>query len=80
MNNVEETLLIPLWGRAQSNSAHNSLLNDAKAIEIIDRIDYDFSKLLGVRFSDEISGSLYGQSSSTIRYKLTLPSTHAEQS
>jgi len=45
LNNVEETLLIPLWGRAQASRAHNSLLNDAKAIEIIDQIDYDFSKL-----------------------------------
>jgi O-methyltransferase involved in polyketide biosynthesis len=45
LSNVEETLLIPLWGRAQSSRAHNSLLNDAKAIEIIDQIDYDFSKL-----------------------------------
>ncbi|MGA3198209.1 MAG: class I SAM-dependent methyltransferase [Halobacteriota archaeon] len=45
LSNVEETLLIPLWSRAQSSRAHNSLLNDAKAIEIIDQIDYDFSKL-----------------------------------
>jgi O-methyltransferase involved in polyketide biosynthesis len=45
LNNVEETLLIPLWGRAQLSREHNSLLNDAKALEIIEHIDYDFSKL-----------------------------------
>ena len=45
LNNVEETLLIPLWGRAQLSREHNSLLNDAKALEIIEQIDYDFSKL-----------------------------------
>ena len=45
LNNVEETLLIPLWGRAQLSREHNSLLNDTKALEIIEQIDYDFSKL-----------------------------------
>jgi len=32
-------------GSSTSKQAHNSLLNGAKAIEIIDQIDYDFSKL-----------------------------------
>jgi O-methyltransferase involved in polyketide biosynthesis len=45
LNDVEETLLIPLWGRAQVSRERNSLLNDAKALEIIEQIDYDFSKL-----------------------------------
>ncbi|HYC19806.1 MAG TPA: hypothetical protein VEF35_04200 [Candidatus Bathyarchaeia archaeon] len=80
LNNVEEMLLIPLWGRAQASKAHNSLLNDPKAIEIIDHMDYDFSKLARRRFSDEISGSLYGHNSSTIKYKLMLRSIHAHRS
>ena len=42
---LEETLLIPLWARATISREHNSLLNDTKAIELVERIDYDFSKI-----------------------------------
>jgi O-methyltransferase involved in polyketide biosynthesis len=45
LNNVEETLLIPLRGRAQISKDFPSLLNDAKAIELVEHIDYDFSTL-----------------------------------
>jgi len=40
LSNVEKTLLIALWGRAESSRGHNPLLNDSKAIEIIEQIDY----------------------------------------
>ena len=42
---LEETLLIPLWARAKISTEYNSFLNDTKAIELVDRIDYDFSKI-----------------------------------
>jgi len=43
LSGVSKTLLIPLWGRAQLSKKHSSLINDTKAIEIVERIDYDFS-------------------------------------
>ena len=45
LSSVSETLLNPLWGRAKLSKEHNSVLNDTKAIEIVEHIDYDFSTL-----------------------------------
>lgn len=39
------TLLIPLYAKAMDHRAKRSLLNDAKADEIVRTIDYDFGKL-----------------------------------
>ncbi|MEM9041850.1 MAG: class I SAM-dependent methyltransferase [Actinomycetota bacterium] len=41
---VQETLLIPLLGRANDTKRSTGLINDPKAVEIVDRLDYDFSK------------------------------------
>lgn len=41
--NIQETLILPLWGRAVENQKTNPLLIDTTAKEIIDKIDYDFS-------------------------------------
>jgi O-methyltransferase involved in polyketide biosynthesis len=43
LSGVSETLLGPLWGRAKISRDHNSLFYDAKAVELIGKIDYDFS-------------------------------------
>jgi O-methyltransferase involved in polyketide biosynthesis len=45
LSGVSETLLGPLWGRAKLSREHNSVLNDTKAIEIVEHIDYDFSTI-----------------------------------
>jgi len=45
LSNVSETLLISLWSRSKISREHNSLLNDAKAIELVEQIDYDFSTI-----------------------------------
>lgn len=42
---VQETLLLPLWGRAYETQKKNSRLIDEKAVEIIQAIDYDFSNI-----------------------------------
>ncbi len=42
---VEETLLLPLWGRAYETQKKNPRLMDEKAVEIIKSIDYDFSEI-----------------------------------
>ena len=43
LNAVEETLLRPLWGRAKLSREYNLVLNDIKAIELVEKIVYDFS-------------------------------------
>jgi O-methyltransferase involved in polyketide biosynthesis len=45
--NVQETLLLPLWGRATETRKSNPRIVDKKAVEIIDKLDYDFSIITG---------------------------------
>ena len=41
----KETLLIPLYCKALENKKSQPIIEDRKAIEIIDKIDYDFDQL-----------------------------------
>ncbi len=43
---VEETLLLPLWGRAYETQKPNPRMKDEKAVEIISKLDYDFSEII----------------------------------
>ena len=43
LSGVSETLLGCLWGRARLSKKYDSLFYDAKAIELVEKIDYDFS-------------------------------------
>ncbi|HYA61082.1 MAG TPA: class I SAM-dependent methyltransferase [Candidatus Acidoferrum sp.] len=43
LTGVSETLLFCLWGRAQLSKKYSSLFYDAKAVELAEKIDYDFS-------------------------------------
>jgi len=45
LSGISEILLIPLWARAKCSGGHSPSLNDTKAIELVERIDYDFSKI-----------------------------------
>ncbi|MCT4605371.1 MAG: class I SAM-dependent methyltransferase [Marinisporobacter sp.] len=40
---VPETMLIPIWARAQETRRDDSIIKDFKALEIVEKIDYDFS-------------------------------------
>jgi O-methyltransferase involved in polyketide biosynthesis len=42
---VQETLLLPLWGRAYETQQAEPRLIDNKAVEIMDKVDYDFSTI-----------------------------------
>lgn len=44
-NTVQETLVIPLYGRKLCTELFPRLFQDKKAIELIDRLNYDFSAL-----------------------------------
>ncbi|MGB8311772.1 MAG: class I SAM-dependent methyltransferase [Halobacteriota archaeon] len=43
LSGVSATMLFPLWGRAQVSKEYSSLFYDEKAIELVEKIDYDFS-------------------------------------
>lgn len=44
LGSVQETLLIPLLGRAVETQKNSGLIQDKRAVEIINCLDYDFSK------------------------------------
>ncbi|MEO0815124.1 MAG: hypothetical protein AAFY60_19845, partial [Myxococcota bacterium] len=44
---VQETLLIPLLGRAIETEKQGGLIDDPKAIEIVRSLNYDFEKWRG---------------------------------
>jgi O-methyltransferase involved in polyketide biosynthesis len=45
LGNIQKTLLLPLWGRAVATQKAQPLMIDSTAVEIINKIDYDFSVL-----------------------------------
>ena len=53
LQDVPETMLITLWAKAEETrkKPSNALLYDEKALEIINKIDYDFSKFKNAKFS-----------------------------
>lgn len=53
---IQETLLIPLYGRATMTRAGSALITDPLAIEMVERIDYDFSRFDG---SMSLLGSVF---------------------
>lgn len=48
LGNVQETLLIPLFGRANDAASRHPVLNDKRAVELVDSIDYDFARFKGM--------------------------------
>lgn len=42
---VQETMLLPLWGRARFSRLYPELLVDPHAAEIVERLDYDFGAI-----------------------------------
>ncbi|TXT65324.1 MAG: hypothetical protein BAJALOKI3v1_110026 [Promethearchaeota archaeon] len=45
LSEIEETMLGPLWARATYSKRFPELLDDKKAIEIIENVEYDFKKM-----------------------------------
>lgn len=45
LGSVQITLLLPLWGRAIEAQKRNPRINDKTAQDIINKIDYDFTKI-----------------------------------
>lgn len=45
LEGVEETLLIPLWARAAETRRPGGLVQDPRALELVEQLDYDFSRL-----------------------------------
>ncbi len=51
---VQETLLIPLFGRAAETRKARGLIHDPKAVEIVESLNYDFDKWKG---QDALAGA-----------------------
>lgn len=47
LNGVAETLLIPLWARAEESLRPDGLVRDVWALRLRSRLDYDFSRMAG---------------------------------
>ena len=47
LTKAKETLFIPLLRRAKDSQSKHSVLRDTRALEIINAVDYDFSKIKG---------------------------------
>ncbi|MGB3334921.1 MAG: class I SAM-dependent methyltransferase [Mycobacterium sp.] len=47
LGEVQETLLIPLYGRARDNAKRHPILHDARAAELVNDLDYDFTRFRG---------------------------------
>jgi len=47
LGEVQETLLMPLWARAVESRKADPILRDDAAIELVEQIDYDFSRFEG---------------------------------
>jgi len=52
LGSVQETLLLPLWGRAIETQKQKPLLVDSKAVSIINSIPYDFTTTVPLRLGD----------------------------
>jgi O-methyltransferase involved in polyketide biosynthesis len=45
LGNVQKTLFLPLWGRAEETKKKKPMLVDQTAARIIEQVDYDFSQM-----------------------------------
>jgi O-methyltransferase involved in polyketide biosynthesis len=45
LGHVQKTMLLPLWGRAFESQKEKPLLVDKAALEIVQKVDYDFASL-----------------------------------
>ena len=68
LTETPETLLIPLWARARETKRSDAIIRDEKALEMLERIDYDFSRFestwmsqLGVAVRTEILDRAIGE-------------------
>ena len=46
-NTIQETLVIPLWGRKFATEIFGDIYQDPRAVEIAAQLDYDFGALEG---------------------------------
>jgi O-methyltransferase involved in polyketide biosynthesis len=51
LNGVAETALIPLWAKASETRSAKPIIQDFKAVELVEQIDYDFDKFKNSRLT-----------------------------
>ena len=45
LSGIQQTLLIPLWSRAKLTKEGNSILIDSTSVDLVNKIEFDFSKI-----------------------------------
>lgn len=55
LGEIQETLLIPLYARACDATSRRSVLSDRRARELVDAIDYDFTRFGGSSLTGSVS-------------------------
>jgi O-methyltransferase involved in polyketide biosynthesis len=58
LDNVAETLLIPLYIRAIESQRPDALLKDEKAVALVRQMDYDFSRIKQARIDEHVQVAL----------------------
>lgn len=54
LGEIEETLLIPLYARACDAASRRPVLGDRRARELVEAIDYDFTRFGGSSLSGSV--------------------------
>jgi len=52
LSGVAETLLIPLYNRAMDSQRPDAIMKDEKAVELVTRMNYDFSQVRKIRMNE----------------------------
>lgn len=47
LSGISETLLIPLWARAEESRREGGIIRDPNSVEIVEAVNYDFSRFEG---------------------------------
>jgi O-methyltransferase involved in polyketide biosynthesis len=78
LSGVVETLFIPLYIRAMESQRPDALIHDAKAVELVSRTDYDFSRIKQIRMDEADKVTLVLRNREFDRYAEDFLSRHPE--
>lgn len=78
LDNVAETLLIPLYIRAIESQRPDALIKDEKAVALVRQMDYDFSWIEQARIDEHVRVALVLRNREFDRYAQDFMARHPE--
>jgi O-methyltransferase involved in polyketide biosynthesis len=78
LDNVAETLLIPLYIRAIESQRPDALLKDEKAVALVRQMDYDFSPIMQAGIDEHVQVALALRNREFDRYARDFMARHPE--